>query len=148
MQSHPSGPSLLARRLGAAGLVPFIGAAAALWSEWPREWPPASMVLLGYGATICSFLGAIHWGLVMRDGHAHVDRSLIWGVLPSLLGWVALLLGDVVGLLLMATLLWVCFAMDRILYPQHQLQGWLQLRLRLTVVASVACLVGALALLR
>ncbi len=52
------------------------------------------------------------------------------------------------GLLLMAALLWVCFVVDRVLYPRHQLQAWLPMRLRLTLVASISCLAGALALLR
>ena len=68
--------------------------------------------------------------------------------LPSLLGWVALLLDDVAGLLLIAALLWACFAVDHILYPRYQLQAWLPMRLRLTLVASVSCLAGAVALSR
>jgi hypothetical protein len=67
-------------------------------------------------------------------------------VVPSLLGWVALLLGQAPGLLLIAALLWACFAVDRVLYPRHQLQAWLPMRLRLTLVASVSCLAGAAAL--
>jgi hypothetical protein len=60
----------------------------------------------------------------------------------------ALMLGHAPGLLLMAALLWTCFAMDRILYPRYRLQAWLPMRLRLTLVASVSCVVGAAALLQ
>ena len=150
MTAGKAGPSLWARRLGLGGLMPFVGLAAALWAGWPADWPPASTALLGYGATITSFLGAIHWGLVMREGRdgsvQHVP-SLLWGVVPSLLGWVALLLGPATGLLLIAALLWACFAVDRVLYPRFQLQAWLPMRWRLTLVASVSCLAGAAALL-
>jgi Protein of unknown function (DUF3429) len=59
------GPSLWARGLGIGGLIPFVGLTAALWWARPGEWPLASVALLGYGATIVSFLGAVHWGLVM-----------------------------------------------------------------------------------
>ena len=104
------------------------------------------MSLLGYGATICSFLGAIHWGLVMREGPAQPVSSWVWGVMPSLLGWVALMLGGAPGLLLLAALLWTCLMVDRVLYPRHQLQAWLPMRWRLTLVASVSCLAGAAAL--
>ncbi len=107
----------------------------------------AGMSLLGYGATIASFLGAIHWGLVMREGPAQPVPSLLWGVVPSLLGWVALLLGPAPGLLLMAALLWACLAVDRVLYSRYQLQAWLPMRWQLTVVASISCLAGAAALL-
>jgi Protein of unknown function (DUF3429) len=70
MKAEAAGPSLWARRLGFGELIPFVGLAAALWLTPPGNWPPARMALLGYGATISSFLGAIHWGLVMRDGPA------------------------------------------------------------------------------
>ena len=106
------------------------------------------MALRGYGATISSFLGAIHWGLVMREGPVQPVSSLLWGVVPSLLGWVTLLLGHALGLLLMVALLWACFAVDRVLYPRYQLQAWLCMRLRLTLVASIRCLAGAAALLQ
>lgn len=138
-------PSLWARRLGLGGLIPFVSLAAALWVGWPGDWPLARMALLGYGATISSFLGAIHWGLVMREGPAE-PVPLLWGVVPSLLGWVALLLGPAPGLLLIAALLWACFAADRALYPRYQLQAWLPMRWRLTLVASISCLAGAAAL--
>lgn len=150
MTAHTPGPSLWARRLGSGGLIPFVGLAAALWAGWSADWPPASMALLGYGATIASFLGAIHWGLVMREereASAQHVPSLLWGVVPSLLGWVALLLGPATGLLLITALLWACFAVDRVLYPRFQLQAWLPMRWRLTLVASGSCLAGAAALL-
>jgi len=146
MKADSAGPSLWAWRLGLGGLIPFVGLAAALWFAPPAAWPLAAMALLGYGATISSFLGAIHWGLVMREGTAQTVASLLWGVVPSLLGWVALLLGPAPGLLLIAALLWACFAVDRVLYPRSQLQAWLPLRLQLTLVASVSCLAGAAAL--
>lgn len=141
-------PSLFARQLGYAGLIPFVGLAAALWVVPLDAWPLARLSLLGYGATICSFLGAIHWGLVMQAGAAQLRSSLLWGVVPSLVGWVALLLSHVSGLLLIAVLLWTCYAVDRIVYPRHQLQQWLPTRLRLTLVASLSCLAGVAALLR
>ena len=60
MTDDPAGPSLWARRLGFGGVIPFVGLAAALWLARPGDWPLASLALLGYGATIASFLGAIH----------------------------------------------------------------------------------------
>lgn len=125
MTADMAGPSLWARRLAYGGLIPFVGLAATLWVAWPGDWPLARMALLAYGATISSFLGAIHWGLVMREWPAQPVPSLLWGVVPSLLGWVALLLGHAPGLLLIAALLWACFAVDRMLYPRCQLRTWL-----------------------
>ncbi len=140
-------PSRLASQMGFAGLIPFVGLAAALWLSSPDNRPWLSMALLGYGATIASFLGAIHWGLVMREAPSRKATSLVWGVLPSLVAWLALLLGPATGLLLIAALLLACYAVDRALYPRYQLQAWLPMRLQLTLVASAITILGAAALL-
>ena len=50
--------------------------------------------LVAYGAVILSFLGAVHWGLLLRQPGAAAQARLAIGVLPSLAGWVALLLPD------------------------------------------------------
>ena len=142
----PQGPSLAARCLGFGGLIPFVGLAAALWLVPSVSRPLVATGLLGYGATICSFLGAIHWGLTMRDRLAPRASSLLWGVIPSLLSWVALLLGAVPGLLLIVVTLCACFAVDRVAYPRHRLQTWLPMRFQLTLVAGLSCLAGAAAL--
>ena len=146
--SIAAGPSLWARGLGFGGLFPFVGLAAALWVAPPGARPFVGLALLAYGAVIASFLGAIHWGLVMREAPAPPVLSWVWGVVPSLLGWVAVLLGHAQGLVLMAALLWACWAVDRALYPRHRVQAWLPMRLQLTLVASVSCLAGAAALAR
>jgi hypothetical protein len=148
MKADPAGPSLWARRLGFGGLIPFVSLAAALCLASPGDRPLAGLGLLDYGATICSFLGAIHWGFVMRNGPPQPVVSLLWGVVPSLLSWVALLVGHAPGLALIAAVLWACFAVDRVLYTRYQLQAWLPMRLQLTLVASVSCLVGAGAVLQ
>lgn len=148
LKTNTTGPSSWARLLGIGGLIPFVSLAAALWLAPIDDWPLAGLALLGYGATISSFLGAIHWGLVMREGPAQSVPSLLWGVVPSLLSWVALLLDHAQGLVLIAALLWACFAVDQVLYPRYQLQAWLPMRLRLTLVASMSCLAGAAALLQ
>lgn len=146
--SIAAGPSLWARWLGFGGLIPFVGLAAAFWVARPGSWPFVTLALLAYGAVIAGFLGGIYWGLVMREAPAQPVPLLVWGVVPSLLGWVAVLLGHAQGLLLMAALLWACFAVDRAFYPRHQLQAWLPMRLQLTLVASLSCLAAAVALAR
>jgi Protein of unknown function (DUF3429) len=148
MNTNESDPSLCARWLGFGGLIPFVALAGALWVTQPIDWPLLRTALLGYGATIASFLGAIHWGLVMHDERIQSVPSLLWAVVPSLMAWLALLLGPAPGLLLITALLWACFAVDWVLYPRYELKAWLPMRLRLTVVASISCLSGAAALLR
>ena len=146
MRTEEAAPTPWARRLGDGGLIPFVVLAAALWMSPPSGVSLASRALLGYGAGIVGFLGAVHWGLAMRERPSASTASLLWGVMPCLLGWAALLVGGAAGLLAMAVLLWACFAADRILYPDYGLRAWLPLRLRLTLVASLGCLVGAAAL--
>ena len=136
-------PSTAARVLGLAGLLPFIAGAAALAGlEAPglRAW--AATALVAYGALIATFLGGIHWGLAMR-GVQPVSVRLGWGVSPSLLAWMALLLPVNLGLGLLAALLAACYAVDRTLYASAGLSGWLGLRLQLTSVATLSCLAGA-----
>jgi len=45
--------------------------------------------------------------------------------------------------LVLACLLWACFAVDRALYPRFRAEGWLPMRLALTLFASISCLLGA-----
>lgn len=151
MNDSPSSPTLPAwpARLGHAGLLPFAALAAWVVLAGADHSRLAAQALLGYGATITSFLGAIHWGLAMRSPtDAEAARAFVWGVVPSLLAWCALLVGTATGLLVLAALLWACYAVDRMWYPARGLQHWLAMRLRLTLVASLCCLVAAAALLR
>jgi hypothetical protein len=134
--------------MGYGGLIPFVALALAVCLAGPATRTLCGGALLAYAACIASFLGAIHWGLVMRDASGQSVAALGWGVLPSLLAWLALLWGPPAGLWLVAALLWGCFAVDRVVYPRLQLQAWLPMRLRLTLVASACCAVGAVGLLR
>lgn len=129
--------------MGFGGLIPFVVLAAVLLLSPPAQSAWMGLALLGYAAVIASFLGAIHWGLVMRDASQQSLGLLGWGVLPSLLAWAALLAGPGAGLFLMAALLWACFAVDRVVYPRFEVQGWLPMRFVLTCVASASCVAGA-----
>lgn len=135
---------MFVRQLGYAGLVPFAALALAQWLVAPEHRYAIVWALTAYGATIASFVGALHWGLVMRESASQNLASMGWGVLPSLLAWVALLLPGAWGLWVLAALLWVCFAVDRKTYPGLGVAGWLPMRLHLTVVASISCVLAAL----
>ena len=93
------------RLLGYSGLLPF-AAAAALALLGPPPWRGFALsALAAYGAVILSFLGAVHWGLALRappEEDAALWPRLGFGVLPALVGWVALLLPARAGLLLLA----------------------------------------------
>jgi hypothetical protein len=65
---------------------------------------------------------------------------LVWGIIPSLVAWIALLMPAYAGLPLLALLLLVCYVVDRRTWAD-----WLPLRARLTAVAVLSCLLGAAA---
>jgi hypothetical protein len=87
--------------LGIAGLIPFIGLGfAALSTSNAVDSEHVLYGLVGYGAVILAFLGGIHWGFVLHpsalpEGMTPDTRRdatrLGLGVLPSLIGWAALL---------------------------------------------------------
>jgi hypothetical protein len=91
--------------LGLLGLIPFLACAylACAWRT-PTE-GRALIALVAYGAVILSFLGGVHWGFALTEPRpslggptpmpaqrdpAHRPRIAL-GVLPSLIGWVALM---------------------------------------------------------
>lgn len=141
-------PNPWAQALGYGGLIPFVGLASAVWFLDPADRARSIAALLGYSATILSFLGAIHWGLAMRDASAPSTSLLVWGVMPSLLAWAALLVNPLTGLWLVAAGLWGCFAVDRLVYPRFGVQAWLPMRLMLTLISSGSCIAGALGAMR
>jgi hypothetical protein len=136
-------PSRLVQLLGYTGLIPFVTLALAVWFGPPHYQTPAAQALLGYGACILSFLGAIYWGLNMRDSRNAPQALWIWGVSPSLIAWVALLVPLPFGLWLIAAGLVTCLIVDKAAYLRFGAAPWLPMRLVLTVVASASCLAGA-----
>jgi hypothetical protein len=140
MSNHINKPSLTALLLGFGGLVPFVGLSSLSVLSFGTHQQTLLFSLLAYGATIISFLGAIHWGLTMREPSAHSLR-LVWGVIPSLVAWLSLIFSTQVGLAIQCSILWVCFLVDYKTYPHFNLSAWLKLRFVLTLVASVSLVI-------
>lgn len=138
-------PGLWALRLGYAGLLPFVGGAALVWLLGAsQEQAFVAQALSAYAALIIAFLGGIHWGHVMKAGNGGAAvLPLAWGVLPALLAWPALLMPAHAALVLHGLLLLACYAVDRRLYAQAGVPGWLTLRFRLSAVAALSCFIGA-----
>lgn len=131
-----------ARRLGHAGLLPFVLGAALVWLVRDEAHDFATQAMSAYAAVSVSFLGGIHWGLAFR--HAEPPRALlVWGVLPSLAAWVAVLMPPGAGLVAHGVMLAVCYAVDRRVYPAEGVARWLTLRFRLGAVAALCCFLAA-----
>lgn len=91
--------------LGLSGVLPFaLGVVAyAAGGVWLVGADLALRSTLAYGAVILSFLGGVRWGLgLLLGAPERRDARLALSVLPSLLGWVALLLPAFPGLVLLA----------------------------------------------
>ena len=97
----------LAIILSVAGLIPFLLFGIGSVSTNILTSRIAAYILVGYGAVILSFIGAVHWGFTLATEHDPAERPrLILGVIPGLLGWAALALTlstlqAVLGLLLL-----------------------------------------------
>ena len=128
----PNRLPMLAVVLGLGGLIPFMGCSMGLLTLSPWWVHVALIGLIGYGACILSFIGAVHWGIELSSGgerplvnsraelapvsSAELPRAdsgaglppasvrisptrllsvhyarLTLGVIPALIGWVALL---------------------------------------------------------
>jgi hypothetical protein len=131
-----------AMRLGYAGLLPFVLGAALVWGVRADAHPYVTLALSAYAAVIVSFLGGIHWGLAFRQAQPPM-AWLVWGVLPSLVAWVAVMMPPSAGLVVHGAMLLSCYAVDRRLYPLQGAAHWLTLRFRLSSVAALCCFVGA-----
>jgi hypothetical protein len=129
--------------LGYGGLLPFLVLAVAVWvdSSHSSLWRDA---LVGYGAVILSFVGALHWGFAMSqsDMTAHQrTRSFVWSVVPALMAWVALAMTLKYASLLLVAGFVIHFWRDKRLVAVVDMPIWyLPLRLRLTLVACLSLL--------
>lgn len=131
--------------LGYGGLLPFVvlATAACVDSSHSSLWLDA---LIGYGAVILSFVGALHWGFAMShdDMTAHERaRCFVWSVVPALIGWVALLMTHKYACALLVAGLLAHFWQDKRLVNVVRLPVWyLPLRLQLTLVACISLLLA------
>jgi len=95
-------PFTVAILLTLAGAIPFLALGAIVLLD-PLASQTAIEVLISYGAVFLSFTGAVHWGFALRDTAHPVNgvplapavlgserQLLIFGIVPAIIGWVAL----------------------------------------------------------
>ena len=94
--------------LGLAGLLPFLLTSVLVWSPTTLTGPlynfqADNLARLGlaiqihYSGLILTFLGAVHWGALMRFDAARA-RGYIWGIIPSLFVWLIVSLFSLIRL--------------------------------------------------
>lgn len=147
--------------LGYAGLIPFVGLGILSLSMRGQDLVGMfAQINLVYATTIISFLGAVHWGLVLgfsssetasytagKSEEAFETSGLIWGVAPSLMAWITMSFApsDYV-LWIMCVILAFVWLVDRIiLKPLKAFEDYLRLRNHLTIGAIAGLSMTAVA---
>lgn len=140
--------------LGYGGLIPFFALTVSLLSGGtglPQGWMGShmSMWLAAYAAVILSFLGAVHWGVVLgmqeRLTDAESNTLLIYSVIPAVLAWFALLLQGKTALLVMAVLIVAAYFVDRRLLLPKLNSNYANLCLHLTVIVALLLVAASVA---
>ncbi len=141
--AHPAVP-VVATRLGYAGLIPFVVGAALCFVPDIGWRGLGERLLLTYAAVILSFMGAIHWGIALREP-AHATQLYLVSVLPALVAWLALLLPPLPAFALLATGFTLLFVFDLRCTRAGLLPAWYPLlRAPLTLVVLLCLGLAAL----
>ncbi len=95
-------PFAIAVLLSLTGTIPFLVLGGVVLLD-PLGARTAIQILISYGAVVLSFLGAVHWGFALHDTAHPVNGTpltpsvlgaerqlLIFGIVPAIIGWVAL----------------------------------------------------------
>ncbi|MCK7613788.1 DUF3429 domain-containing protein [Roseibium sediminicola] len=147
---QPSSVPPAAAWLGGTGALPFL-ALALLTIFGPDTWTAwAGRALTFYGAVILSFLGGIQWGMAIAARSPAPDsalpRRLVTSVVPSLIGWAALLMPFKIGLFMMvAAFALVLFADVRASMKGEAPDWYPKLRIPLSAVVMASLVAGAMA---
>ena len=136
-----------ASALGYGGLVPFVAGVLGIAVLDGDLQLFAARALRAYGAVILSFLGAVHWGLLLGRPVSSAPRRLLAGVLPALAGWVALLLSERYGLALLVVAFGAFWLYEhRVLGARLLPEPYLGLRRNLTLGVCALLTLGLVAL--
>lgn len=139
---------LVAQWLGYGGLAPFAAGSLATVGCGIAGVDQSGALVFSqlYGASILSFLGAVHWGVGLSNAFAKSSepspRDLIYGVTPSLVAWGASLADPVTGVTVLPGAFGGAFIYDlwRFRGSARDVPAWyMRLRAQLTL-GAVTCL--------
>jgi hypothetical protein len=138
---------VLAVLLSILGLVPFVVCGLAALGQDAESAVRMLNALIGYGAVALAFAGGVHWGfeLQSRQQDTFIQRARLGlGIIPPLIGWIALILPLIVAawvalIVLIAGYIGAVLveqeAARRDLLPPHYL--WLRWAVTLVAVAMM-----------
>ena len=114
-----------------------------MWLLPPAQADNAALLLVAYGAVILSFMGAIHWGLVMWRNDDQSRNWYVISVLPALVAWIALMLPSLPALTLLAVAFVSIYGFDRSAVSAGIAPPWYRtLRVPLTSMVVALLLIG------
>ena len=147
MDTKPDGFPAVAKALGYGGTIPFV--VLAVCSVAGIELSAVGIddikgKLPGYGAVIISFIGAVHWGIAMQSAPAKQNTLFVYSVIPALVAWMWLFFNVRIALFGMAITIVAMLFIDRFLLAGIAPQGYLKMRVHLTVIVALCLLLAAI----
>ncbi len=131
--------------LGYAGLLPFFAGAVLTLPLAGALRPWGTIVLIGYGAIILSFMGGVHWGAAMMRNDV-TTQSLGKSVAPSLVALLAVIAGGQIGLVILSLGFGGLLAWEEGETKIGHVPGWYPyLRRPLTALVAMSLIAGAIA---
>ncbi|MEQ3635007.1 DUF3429 domain-containing protein [Alcanivorax sp.] len=130
-----------AKALSYIGHIPFYGLAGLSWFAQTSSW--ALHALATYSAVVLAFLGAIHWGRALDQmHHSNQYPTLLFGLVPALLAWFALLLPLELSMPMLAAGLMFVWGTEQMVFNDTLPTWYRHLRHELTAAAVIAVLIG------
>lgn len=127
------------RLCGFGGVLPFLLAAAGIHVTSGELHAFFAHAFLAYGAVILSFIGAVHWGFILKTEHIEQAAKLLAiGVIPSLVGWCGLLLPPLFTLIIFSFAFPSLFIYEQFSQIGSLLPEWyMKLRVQLTMIVTL-----------
>jgi hypothetical protein len=135
-----------ARWFGLTGAIPFVGLSIGGAFLSGAHQSLAYFTLVAYGAVILSFLGGVHWGrAITAFDQGTVADKFLWvslgiSVVPSLIGWLTLLVPLAIGLPVLSASFAAILLIDLQTVKTGQFPTWygnLRVFLSVIVIASL-----------
>jgi len=133
--------------LGYFGLIPFVLFGFGVWLIPDAFLQTAANFLITYSACILTFMGAIHWGVAMKD-RAH-SMQLALSIVPAIVAWLSLnIVSPWSYSILIVSFVVLCIA-DGMAVKKRLVPAWYpKLRIPLTGMVVLSLISGAFATIR
>ena len=132
-------PTTSIKILSYGGLVPFLITLAGIIFSSADSRVFFINAFIAYSAVILAFIGAVHWGLIIKNDNASNRSTLLAiSVLPALIGWVAMSFPAVLALVIFAFAYPAVFIYERFTNLSVLLPEWYMLiRVQLTLLVTI-----------